>query len=276
MTTTQKMVCGSSGLNRTVCICYAVVSIFLVLLSRSVGGGEVERTAEEFIEEADHYAMEQWDHDKALELLYEALDEFPENEEILWRISRAHADKAEVLQKVEEGEEETIEQKYQTARDYADRAIEKNPENSMAYTQRAIATGQIALYKGIWGSISLVKDTHEAVRKAVELDASNDIAHFVYARTHAEVSDRSRWARVPLGLGWANKEDALKHFGKAIELNTDFIMYRLYAARAFIEEGRYERARELLSAIPELEKQTRFDELYREESRKLLQELQNR
>jgi len=249
---------------------------FAVLLSQTAFGIEEDKSIEEYIEQADYYSQKTWEHGKALQLLYEALEQYPDNDDILWRISRAYADSAEVLQKIEHADEDTIEAYYQTARDYADRAIEKNPENSMGYTYRAIASGQIALYKGIWSAISLVKDTHEAVQIALELDETNSIAHFVYARTHAEVSERPRLFRRPLGLRWANKDTAFEHFDKAIELRPDFILYRLDAARVFAAEGHYEQARELLAVVPEIENQTRYDERYREEAMELYAELENR
>ncbi len=258
-------------MRNTLLLC--VIPLFLLQISY---GDENEQTLEVMLENADYYSQETWEHGKALEILYEALEQYPDNDEILWRISRAYADSAEVLQKVEDAYEETIEHYYQRAKDYADRAIEQNPENSMAYTRRAIATGQIALYQGIWSAISLVKETREAVEKALELDDANSIAHFVYARSHAEVSQRPRLFRRPLGLGWANMDTALEHFDKAIELRPDFIMYRLDAARAFLEEDEYDRAYELLSVIPDLENQTRFDDTYREEADELLVQIENR
>ncbi len=254
---------------RTLLLC--VIPLFLIQVSY----GDEEQTVESILEHADYYSQETWEHGKALELLHEALEQHPDNDDILWRISRAYADSAEILQKIENAEEDTIESYYQTAREYAERAIEANPENSMAYTRLAVATGQIALYKGIWSAISLVKDTRDAVEKALELDESNNIAHFVYARSHHAVSQRPRLVRRPLGLGWANMDTALKHFDKAIELRPDFIMYRLDAARAFIEEDEYERAYELLAKIPDLENQTRFDDTYREEAQQLLAEIEN-
>ncbi len=252
-----------------------VFALSILLSHTSVTGNDVPALGE-YLAQADWYSEETWEHGEALAVLNEALEKYPDNDEILWRISRAYADSAEVLQKIEQRDEETIEKYYQIAKVYADRAIEINPENSMAYTQRAIATGQIALYKGIWSAIDLVKQTRDAVVKAIELDEHNDIAHFVYARTHAEVSERPRLFRRPLGLGWANVATALTHFDKALELAPDFILYRIDAAKVFIREKKYERARELLAVIPELEDQSLFDVTYRKEAEELFEKIKNK
>lgn len=235
-----------------------------------------EPSLEDYLTKADSYAEDTWEHGKALEVLNDALLKYPDNDEILWRISRTFADSAEVLQKIEGAGEGTVEQFYQLAQAYADRAIEHNPENSMAYTRRAIATGQLALFRGIWGAIDLVKQTRDAVEKALELDDQNSTAHFVYARSHGEVSQRPRLFRAPLGLGWANMKTALEHFDKAVALRPDFILFRVDAARAFIREKNYDRARELLAVIPDLEDQTRYDKNHREDALKLYEEISNR
>lgn len=232
-------------------------------------------TPDGLIAAIDHYAEKTWEHGKAISLLHEALSVYPDNDELLWRLSRSYADSAEVLEK-RNGPEETILAMYETALFYAERAIDANPHNSMAYTYRAIATGQMALYKGIWSAIDLVKQTREAVEKALELDDTNDIAHFVYARTHAEVSQRPRLFRRPLGLGWANVETALRHFDIAVELNPDFILYRLDAARIFVREGEYDRARELLRVVPNIADQHQFDYIYRNEALELYERIAKR
>jgi tetratricopeptide (TPR) repeat protein len=257
------------------CMKIAFICTFFFLLFGSVPAIG-NQPLEDYLAEADRLAEVEWNHGKALEVLNDALLRYPDNDEILWRISRAYADSAEVLQKIEKAGEGTIEHFYQLSKAFADRAIEQNPDNSMAYARRAIATGQLALFRGIWGAIDLVKQTRDAVEKALELDDQNSTAHFVYARSHAEVSQRPRLFRRPLGLGWANVETGLEHFDKAVELRPDFILFRIDAARVFIREKKYDRARELLAAIPDLPDQTRYDKTHREDARKLYEEIQNR
>jgi tetratricopeptide (TPR) repeat protein len=254
----------------------AIVLLLFILFSQTSLISDEVWTLEDYLARADSYSQQTWEQGKAIAVLNEALEQYPDNENILWRLSRAYADSAEVLQKIEKADDATVEQHYHIAKDYADRAIEINPQSSMAYTQRAIATGRIALFKGIWSAIDFVKQTRDAVEKALELDETNNIAQFIFARTHAEVSTRPRLIRGPLGLGWANLDIALEHFAIAIELRPDFIMYRLDAARAFVRKNNYERARELLAVVPELENQNRFDDIYRQEAQELYDQIKDR
>lgn len=260
-------------------ILYSFV-VTILLLSFSIPSTaaifEEEVSLEQLIEQIDYFSQKTFAQGEALELLYKANELYPENDEILWRISRTYADSAEVLQHKPEQDEDTILGLYETARDYADRAIEVNPTSSMAFTRRAIATGQIALYRGIWSAVSLVKETREAIERAVELDNENSIAHFVLARSHAEVSQRPRIIRGPLGLGWANINRALDHFDIAIALRPDYIRYRLDAARAFIREKEYDRAEELLANVADLPKNSQLDDMYREQALELLEEVRSR
>jgi tetratricopeptide (TPR) repeat protein len=252
-----------------------IVLLFFSLTSYSTLLQE-EGTLDQLLADVDRYSQETFEHEKALTLLLDANEAFPDNEAVLWRISRSYADSAEVLQHQPEKDEDTILGLYETARDYADRAIEVNPSSSMAYTRRAIATGQIALYKGIWSAVDLVKQTRDAVEKAVELDNENSIAHFVLGRTHAEVSQRPRIVRAPLGLGWANINRAIEHFDIAIALRPEYIRYRLDAARALVREKKHDRAEALLENITELPTHAQLDYLYRQQALDLLEELKSR
>ncbi len=255
---------------------FVAILFFSFSIQSATATVDEEVSLEQMIEEIDYFAEKTFEHGKALELLYNANDLFPGNDEILWRISRTYADSAEVLQHTPDHDEDTILGLYETSRDYADRAIEANPASSMAFTRRAIATGQIALYRGIWSAVSLVKETREAIEKAVELDNENSIAHFVLARSHAEVSQRPRIVRGPLGLGWANINRALDHFDIAVALRPDYIRYRLDAARAFIREKDYGRAEDLLARVADLPNNSQLDDMYREQALELLEEVRSR
>lgn len=257
------------------CLLSVTLVIFLSVPSPATIPQE-EVSLDQMLEEIEYYSQETFDHAKALTLLYEANELFPDNDEILWRLSRSYADSAEVLQQMPEADEDTILGLYETARNYADLAIAVNPSSSMAYTRRAVATGQIALYKGIWSAVDLVKQTRDAVERAVELDNENSVAHFVLGRSHAEVSQRPRIVRGPLGLGWANINKAIEHFDIAIELRPDYIRYRLDAAKALVREKQYERARELLEPVADLPKHSQLDDLYREQALALLEEIESR
>lgn len=146
----------------------------------------------------------------------------------------------------------------------------------MAYTRRAIADGRIALFKGVWSALDYVKRARADCEKAIELDSINNAAYYVLGRTHAKVSEKPRIVRWPLGLGWASLEDATTNYEKAISLRPDFIMYRLDAARAYIELDEYEKAKEHLSVISLLPTQDEDDDQFRRETKELLESLKQK
>jgi tetratricopeptide (TPR) repeat protein len=143
----------------------------------------------------------------------------------------------------------------------------------MAFTRRSIANGRIALFRGIWESLSLVKQTRADVETALALDPENDVANYILGRVHAKVTEKPRILRWPLGLGWANTEDAIKYFEKAISLKQEFIMYRLDCARAYVDDDNYEMARKHLEAIDRIGNKDEDDERFRKEAAELLEEI---
>jgi len=191
----------------------------------------------------------------------------------LWRISRAYIDIGEHLPVATREEQDEQLRTYETALAFAERAVDADRGNSMAWTRRSIAKGRIALFKGIWESVSLVKQTKADIDTALAIDSTNDVANYILGRIHAKVTEKPLILRWPLGLAWADIDDAIKYYEKAIALKPDFIMYRLDAARAYVETDQYDLAKRHLSAIDTISNQDEDDEQYRKEAADLLKEI---
>lgn len=230
----------------------------------------------QLLEEGDRLATEQFDNAGALAKYLEAFRRDSINAETLWRISRAYVDIGEHLPAATDPQKEMQLETYELALRYAERSVGADPRNSMAYTRRAIAKGRIALFKGIWESLDLVKQTRSDVDSALALDPENDVANYMMGRVHAKVSEKPRIFRWPLGLGWASTEDAIRYYEKAIALKPNFIMYLLDCARAHVEEDEFEKARNHLMLIETLGKRDEDDEAFKEEARKLLEEIRGK
>ena len=231
----------------------------------------------DLILQADNEALKLFDNKKALATLEAALKVEPNNAEILWRISRAYVDIGEHLPSNNENQKEQQLKYYQNSLSFANRAIANSSNNkilkSNSLTRRAISNGRVALFKGIWESLDLVKNVKDDCLEAIKLDNQNEAAFYVLARTHAKVCEKSKFIRIPLGLGWANLDESIKYFKKAIELRPNFMMYRLDYARTLIETENFYEAKIQLLKIPTLPFEDEDDEKHKKESAELLKKI---
>ncbi len=263
---------------KTLCSLLWQILCVLVLAagwSSATAGQQPDRVAQ-LIAEGNDYSEKQFDNQKALDRYLQADALSPNNAEILWRISRAYVDIGEHMPATTDEERDKQLETYQKALDYANKAVSANPGNSMAYCRRAIATGRVALFKGVFSVGGLVNSTREDCQKAIELDPSNAAAYYVLGRAHAKLVEKPKLFRWPLGLGWGNIDDAIKNYEKAVALRPDFIMYRLDAARAYVENDDYAKAKEELKAISTLTKQDEDDDQFRKEASELMTQIKDK
>ncbi len=224
---------------------------------------------------ANDFAQRQFDNQRALALYSEALALESTNDEILWRISRTCVDIANHMPSESDEEKEDQLKMYEKALEFANKSVEANPANSMSYTRRAVATGRISLFRGMWTVIGLLKDMREDLEMAISLDSANHAALYALGKTHMKVIERPLILRWPLGLGWGSREEAIRNFERAIALRGDLVAYRLACARAYADEGELEKAREHLSAIASLPNLGEDDEMYRTDAKELLEKVEN-
>jgi FimV-like protein len=232
--------------------------------------------ADQLIAQGNVYAEKTFDNQKALQSYQAALALEPSSYDALWRISRAYVDIGEHLPAATDKEKAEQLQFYEKALEFANKAIAANANGAMGYTRRAIANGRIALFKGVWESLDLVKQTKADCEKAIALDPNDAAAYYVLGRTHMKVSEKPKIVRWPLGLGWANLDDAVKNYEKAIALRSDFIMYRIDCARAYVELDDYSKARVQLTAIGTLPTMDEDDGQFRKEAQELLEKIKGK
>jgi len=225
--------------------------------------------------EANDLATKTFDNAGALKKYQEAETIDPQNYVMLWGTSRCYVDIGEHLPGKTDEERQMQLDYYQKALDYANRAVTANPTGSQGYLRRAIANGRVALFKGVWESLDLVKAVKTDTEKAIELDPNEPTAYYILGRTHAKVSEKPGFIRWPLGLSWASYEDAAKYYEKAIALRPDFIMYRLDAARTYVELDEFAKAKEQLRAIPGIADNDEDDPRFREEAKQLEKEIED-
>jgi len=250
---------------------------FIIPGTNAVAASAAEDSAQvsQLIAQGNEFAEKMFDNKKALEKYNAALSLSPDNYEILWRLSRTYVDIGEHLANNTEEEKQKQLEYYEKSLEYAKKAIAANSDGAMGYTREAIANGRIALFCGIWESIDLVEQTKADCEKAISLDPAEPTAYYVLGRTNAKVCEKPRIIRWPLGLGWANMDDAVKNYEKSIELRPNFIMYRLDCARAYIDMDEYEKAREHLTKIATLPDEDEDDDTFRKEAVELLEKIKD-
>jgi tetratricopeptide (TPR) repeat protein len=199
-----------------------------------------------------------------------------DNYEILWRLSRTYVDIGEHLPAKTDAEKQKQLEFYEKSLDFAKKAIATNPKGAMGYTREAIANGRIALFRGVFESLSLVKQVKADCEKAISIDSTEPAAYYVLGRTHVKLCEKPKFVRWPLGIGWANMDDGIKNIEKSIELRPSFIMYRIDCARAYVEIDEYGKAREHLTKIATLPKEDEDDDIFKKEAIELLEEIKDK
>jgi tetratricopeptide (TPR) repeat protein len=162
---------------------------------------------------------------------------------------------------------------YEKARDAERRALSLDDGRADAHFQLARALGKIALYKGIFKSASLAKQVRAECRRALEIDSLHDGAWHILGRWHREVGKKSKILRIPMGLGAANKEDALAYMKRAVSIRPDYINHRLEMGITLLRFGDKNGARQEFEKCLDLPSQRPLDEKYKEEAKKYLAEM---
>lgn len=159
---------------------------------------------------------------------------------------------------------------FEKARDAEVHALRLNDDSADAHFQLARALGKIALFKGVFKSVGLAKRVKREAERALAIDSLHDGAWHVLGRWHREIGKKSKILRKPLGLGAANKEDAVAFMQRAIDLNPANVNHRLEMGITYAEYKKKDLARIEFEKCVELPVQGPLDEKYKAESKKYM------
>lgn len=253
--------------------------LYLIILIVIISAKLFPQSVNELIKQSDEFTEIKFNNQESIKVLEIALSKEPKNFDVLWRLSRAYVDYAEHLPSKTDDEQDIQLREYEKSLDFADKAIEVNGGSMLGYLRKAIVNGKIALFKGVFTSIGLVKQVKQDVEKAILLKNGGDnnlgVAYYVLGRTHSKVAEKSYLLRIPLGLTWGDRDIAKENFEKAIKLRPDFIMFRLDAAKNYIELEDYQKAKEHLLALRNMPKLDEDDEVLRIEAKNLYETIKN-
>lgn len=174
----------------------------------------------------------------SIALIEEALTE-KERSELYWRQARNYywlGEKREVEIK------EQLEY-YEKGEEYAEKAVELNPQCPDCHYWHAVLIGKVGETRGILQSLFMVRPMYNALSKVLELDNEYASAHYVLGILYRKVP---RW---PLSIG--NLDSSLEHALKAVEYDPDNLEFQLGLAEAYLARREHDKAREILEMILE-------------------------
>ncbi|MFP4660644.1 MAG: tetratricopeptide repeat protein [Halanaerobiales bacterium] len=217
--------------------------IMFILLITTLGGNafaEISSRLQQELKKVDDLRNAYTEsEDEAIENIQEALEM---SEKLIWRYPKT----PEVYVKAAACSSDlgsfdsidNINDILEKGEEYADKAIELDPENSYAYYYKAALMGQIGLNRGILSSLSKVKPMRDALEKSLEFNPDFAPAYDVLAALYQSVPG---W---PISIG--NKKKALENRIKCVELEPANFTYQVSLYELYKDMNKTEEAREML------------------------------
>lgn len=249
--------------------------ILILLMMFTMATLEVQgqsTSKDDLIKEAGE-KFEAGDEERALQLYEEVLEMDPEHFEALWNASIMHA--REGYRKEDESDQEEW---FQKAVDLAEKAVEYHPEKGHSHYALAVAKGRLSVLKGTRDRISVAHEIRDHLQKASEYEPEFAPIWHLWGVWHSDVAnissaERAAASLISEGIPDADNETAEEYLKKAIELDSEHILFRLDLARHYLEIGEAEKAKETLQKLLDLEPQTKDDPGKLNEAKELLEDL---
>lgn len=204
------------------------------------------------------------------------LRERPRSFEALWRASRA-AVSLGLLEETKAAQNRW----YMRGADYGRRAADVRADRVEGHYWLAANAGLHALQESRPGRVAdLGEEVHRAATTVLELEPAHAGAHNVLGRLQMAIMELSSLERMIgrhlLGseaISFASWEGARRHLSRAVELDPDFILYRLDLGRLHLRRQRPRAAARELRAALRLEPVHPPDARFRDRARELLRRI---
>jgi tetratricopeptide (TPR) repeat protein len=190
-------------------------------------------------------AFVRMEYASAIDFYTAALDQRPDDPDVLWRLARVHVCRGEIL----EGGERTAECK--EAEMYAKKCIERDSTKPEGHCWLAAALGYLALDAAKKEQLRLSYELVREVNATLALNPNDDAAYSILGSFYRALGNVSWFqrqlaaifvGRVPDG-GYEEAEVALK---KAISLAPDVMRHQYELGVLYIDMGRRDEARRIL------------------------------
>ncbi len=227
------------------------------------------------LNEADRMDAEN-KHREGLQLLEVAAKTNPNNFEITWRLSRHNVEVGMMSDKKER------ESYYQQGIDLAKKAVALDSTHVEGHLRWAVAAGRLADFKGGDEKIKLSREVKAEAEAVIKRDANHAGGNFILGRWHETIANLGFIKRTLVkmlygGFPDASNEHAIKLMEKAAQSDPNFIEYRVYLGKTYIERAKnYAAARPQLQAALDLPAKRQNDPELKDMARELLDKIKDK
>lgn len=167
---------------------------------------------------------------------------------------------------------------YRTAKTYAQKALQVNPNSVDANFAMSLAMGRMALISSGEEKINAVKDIRTYAEKTIRLDPNSFKGYHVLGKWHYEVSNLNaleKWlVKVTYGgLPKASLDEAMQYFEKSKQLNPAFLLNYLELARCYERKDEDKKAIALLETMLRMPNTLPDDATVKNQGKELLNDL---
>ena len=228
--------------------------MFMISMPFTISGAEIF-DPDKLLKEAEEL-FDAGDEKEALEVYLKVLDEAPGNYEALWNASLINSMLGHQLG--DHIDEEKQLEYYETAIDFADRALKQHTDKGHPYYVKAVALGRWAELQGTNTRIETSHKIKENIEKAADMIPDYAPVWHLYGVFHSDVANVSGAEKfaanlISEGIPDASNEKAEEYLKKAIDMMPESILFRLDLAKHYLKVDDEESAREVLDEISEME-----------------------
>ncbi|EFJ42267.1 hypothetical protein VOLCADRAFT_97641 [Volvox carteri f. nagariensis] len=135
-------------------------------------------------------------------------------------------------------------------------AVAANPLSSYGHVACCVSRGRLALFQDNRTKVQLAREAQDDVRKALELEPNNDVAHHLLGRWNYEMASVNAVVRTLIQMLYGTSlmagsyREAALCFEAAVRIRPDFLIHRVELGRTYLKLGQLESAvRELETAM---------------------------
>ncbi len=218
-------------------------TLVLVVILFSFVFSQVEKN--DFFVKIDHL-NDLKDYSNALKLLKEQKSNYSENEQYLWRLSRAYFTIGDQNQDSEQIQKDN----YYPGLKLAEKCLKINPNLAEGHQYYAILIGKIGELEGTKQKIINSYEVKKHALKAIELDPENDSNYHVMGRWNYALSELSWIEKKVAGMIYsklpeASFEEGVKFFQQAHKLKPNELRHILWLGKSLEKTGKKDEAKKM-------------------------------